>query len=94
MLFRSSTDRVTEIQLVDLVSHSRSETLERICSGIDVPVDATMVAWFDERVTPEGAHHGRWRNDFDADVCARIDESYVAACERLLAAGVSIPAAG
>jgi hypothetical protein len=50
-----------------------------------------MCAWFDANVTHESSHAGRWRRDFDADTCAQIDEAYLAACERLVSAGVQLP---
>jgi hypothetical protein len=87
----SRADRIVQIDLVDLVRTAREETVERICAAIGVPIDDQMMAWFDENITPEGAHGGRWRRDFDADTVARIDDAYVAACERLLASGVRIP---
>ena len=59
---------------------------------VGVVVDPDMVAWFDENVTPAGAHPGRWRRDFDDETCQRIDRHYAEACERLRAGGVDIPA--
>ncbi len=83
--------RVLTIELMDLVVTSRTETLERLCSFLDLPVDAGMVQWFDANVTPEGAHPGRWRRDFDEATCLRIDAVYAESVERLRATGVAIP---
>jgi hypothetical protein len=83
--------RVVTIQLMDLVVNDRLGTLERLCSAVDVPVDAGMVEWFDANVTAHGAHPGRWRRDFDEDTCARIDDHYAEAVGRLTALGVDIP---
>ncbi len=83
--------RVVTIELMDLVVNDRAGTLERLCSAVGVPVDAGMVEWFDANVTADGAHPGRWRSDFDAETCARIDERYALAVERLTALGVDIP---
>lgn len=83
--------RVVTIELMDLVVNDREGTLERLCSAVGVPVDAAMVEWFDSNVTAGGAHPGRWRHDFDEETCARIDESYALAVERLTALGVDIP---
>ena len=83
--------RVVTIQLMDLVVNDRQGTLERLCSAVGVPVDAGMVEWFDANVTAQGAHPGRWRRDFDADTCARIDAHYADAVARLTALGVDIP---
>ena len=88
---RSRPDRILSIDLVDLVRTARSETIEQICSFVGVSVDEDMCAWFDANVTHESSHTGRWRRDFDADTCAQIDEAYLAACERLVSAGVQLP---
>lgn len=87
----SRQERIVQIDLVDLVSVARQHTIERLCAAIGVPVDPSMVEWFDANVTEEGAHGGRWRRDFASDVVARIDDRYRQICERLTAAGVSIP---
>lgn len=83
--------RVVTIELMDLVVRDRDGTLRLLCDFLEVPVDAGMVAWFEANVTPDGAHPGRWRSDFDASECARIDEQYQRICERLSAAGIAIP---
>ena len=84
-------EEVLTIQLMDLVVTRRAETLERLCSFLSLPVDEEMVQWFDANVTPEGAHPGRWRRDFDEATCLRIDAVYAESVERLQAAGVDIP---
>ena len=84
--------RVLTLALMDLVVTARRESLERLCDHVGVVVDPDMVAWFDEHVTPAGAHPGRWRRDFDDETCQRIDRHYAEACERLRAGGVDIPA--
>ncbi|MBK9741222.1 MAG: sulfotransferase [Actinobacteria bacterium] len=87
----SRPERVLSIELVDLVVRDRAGALARLCDFVEVPVDPTMVEWFDANVTADGMHPGRWRRDFDADTCARIDEQYEAMCARLTAEGVPIP---
>ena len=89
----SRPDRIVDVDLVDLVINARTGTLERICRAIDVPVAPEMVAWFDVNVTQQAAHGGRWRQDFDALTCDRLDEAYGAACARLTELGVRIPPA-
>ena len=88
---RSRPDRILSIELMDLVVRDREATLGRLCDFVGVPVDPGMVTWFDENVTSDGMHPGRWRRDFDDDTCARIDAHYAQACERLGDAGVDIP---
>lgn len=89
----SRSDRIVEVDLIDLVINERLGTLQRMCQAIDVPLAPAMVEWFDENVTEEAAHGGRWRRDFDAATCDRLDEAYAAACHRLAEAGVRIPPA-
>ena len=88
---RSRAGRVLTIELIDLVVRDRGGAVARLCAFLGIDVDAQMVEWFDENVTADGMHPGRWRQDFDADVTARIDSQYEKACERLVAAGVAIP---
>jgi hypothetical protein len=83
--------RVVTIELMDLVTRDREGTLARLCEAIGVPVDPGMVEWFDANVTAGGAHPDRWRRDFDADTCARIDAHYALAVERLAEHGVDVP---
>lgn len=83
--------RVLTVPLMDLVVARRQDTLQRLCDHVGVPVDAGMTAWFDANVTPDGAHPGRWRRDFDEETCRRIDDHYAAACDRLRAEGVDLP---
>jgi hypothetical protein len=87
----SRPGRILQFELMDLVVRERTATLARLCDFLDVPVDPGMVAWFDENVTSDGMHPGRWRRDFDDQTCARVDEHYSAACERLRVAGLSVP---
>ena len=88
----SRPDRILQFELVDLVVRRREETLAILCSFLNVPVDTGMREWFDANVTSDGMHPGRWRRDFDEETCARIDQHYAAACERLSAAGIAVPA--
>lgn len=90
---RSRPDRIVEVDLVDLVMNARISTLEAICSAVDLPLAPAMVEWFDGNVTEQAAHGGRWRRDFDAATCDRLDEAYSTACRRLSEAGVRIPPA-
>jgi hypothetical protein len=87
----SRPERVLQFELMDLVVQDRAATLERLCAFLDVPVDGGMIEWFDQNVTSDGMHPGRWRRDFDDETGRRIDAHYALACERLQAAGVSIP---
>jgi len=90
----SRPDRIIEIDLVDLVDRDRSGSLARVCAAVGVEEDPAMVAWFQENVTASGAHHQRWRSDFEPDVCEQIDERYSTITERLREHGVRIPPPG
>ena len=83
--------RVITVQLLDLVVHDRSGTLEQLCGFLEVPVDPGMVTWFDTHVTADSMHPGRWRRDFDDATVTRIDEEYQRICARLQSEGVTIP---
>lgn len=87
----SAPGRTLTIELDDLVVRDREATLARLCAFVGVPVDPGMVSWFDVNVTPDGMHPGRWRRDFDADTCRRIDQKYAEICGRLVRRGVVIP---
>ena len=81
-------DRMLIVQLMDLVSEDRGGTIQRICDFLGLPVDAGMVAWFDDNVTAVAAHPDRWRRQFDRKTADRLDKRYAEAVERLRAAGV------
>lgn len=84
--------RVLTVELTDLVVRDRAGTLARLCAFVGVDVDPGMVAWFDENVTSDGMHPGRWRRDLDEDTCRRLGAEYQAACTRLAEQGVALPA--
>jgi hypothetical protein len=83
--------RILTIDMIDLVQYDRDNTLTRICDFLGINVDPGMKAWFDENVTAEGAHLGRWRSQFDAETTVRIDATYAQMVERLTAAGARVP---
>lgn len=85
---------VLTLDLQDLVVTDRGESLNRILQHCNLDDSAEMRDWFNEVVTPEGAHAGRWRRDFDGSTAAAIDEFYAESCERLRALGIAIPASG
>ena len=89
---RCRPGRVHTVDLLDLVVRDRAGALGALCGFLGIDVDPAMAAWFDASVTAAGMHPGRWRKDFDAATGARLDAAYEAACARLSAAGVAIPA--
>jgi hypothetical protein len=87
----AAPNRVLFIELRDLVERRRSQTLSEILTFLGVEDDPQMQAWFEEHMNPAHAHLGRWRADFDAEICRRIDAQYADIVERLTAEGVRIP---
>jgi hypothetical protein len=54
-------DRVLTIQLEDLVTNRRDGTYTRILEFLQLQDEPTMHAFFDEKISAENAHVGRWR---------------------------------
>lgn len=86
--------RVLVLDLLDLVVRDRQASLTRLLDFIGVLPDDALQAWFDNQMSADAAHVGRWRSGFDPDTTARIDSAYAEIIERLAAQGVQIPAAG
>ena len=91
---KASPGHVLTIELFDLVEANRDLTVNRILDHLDLEPSSEMLEWFNSTVTTQGSHAGRWRRDFDDRTAAAIDECYAAACERLKAQGIEIPASG
>lgn len=83
--------RMLIVQLMDLVAQDRMGTLQRICDFLGLPVDQSMIAWFDANVTADAAHPERWRRQFDRKTADRLDKRYAEAVDRLGAAGIPAP---
>ena len=88
----SRPDRILVLPLLDLVVADRSGSITTLCDFLGVPVAPEMVAWFDQNVSPEQMHPGRWRSQFTPEITARVDEQYSAACTRLIGHGIPVPA--
>jgi hypothetical protein len=91
---RCEVGAVLTLDLQDLVVTERDESLDLILEHCELDDSHEMRDWFNTRVTPDGAHAGRWRRDFDDSTCAVIDDVYSESCERLRKLGVLIPASG
>lgn len=83
--------RILTIDMLDLVDRARDASLQRICDFLNISVDPQMKAWFDENVTSQKAHVGRWRTQFDEPTTTRIDEVYAEMVDRLTARGIQVP---
>jgi len=91
---RCEVGAVLTLDLQDLVVTERDASLDLILEHCELDDSREMRDWFNTRVTPDGAHAGRWRRDFDDSTCAVIDDVYSESCERLRELGVLIPASG
>ena len=91
---RCAAGVVLTLDLQDLVVTERDASLDLILEHCELDDSLEMRDWFNARVTPDGAHAGRWRRDFDDSTCAVIDKVYSDSCERLRELGISIPVSG
>jgi hypothetical protein len=91
---RCAAGVVLTLDLQDLVVTERDASLDLILEHCELEDSLEMRDWFNARVTPDGAHAGRWRRDFDDSTCAVIDKVYSDSCERLRELGISIPVSG
>ena len=91
---RCAAGVVLTLDLQDLVVTERDASLDLILEHCELDDSLEMRDWFNARVTPDGAHAGRWRRDFDDSTCAVIDKVYSDSCDRLRELGISIPASG
>jgi len=69
-------DRLLTIRLEDLVLHDREGTFERICPALELAPDDAMRAFFDQKLTRDKLHLGRWRSQLSGDEVIRFDERY------------------
>ena len=91
---RCAAGVVLTLDLQDLVVTERDASLDLILEHCEIDDSLEMRDWFNARVTPDGAHAGRWRRDFYDSTCAVIDKVYSDSCERLRELGISIPVSG
>ncbi|MBU6243879.1 MAG: sulfotransferase [Actinomycetales bacterium] len=88
---RCQPGRILTIDLLDLVRCRRRQTLEQVCGFLGISADPKMLQWFDENVSEERAHIGRWRSQFDESTRLRIDQHYARLVASLERDGVQIP---
>ncbi len=82
-------ERVLTIQLEDLVAVRREETYAAILAHLELEDEPQMRAFFDERISSQSAHVGRWRTSLSPARRLAITAVYAGALVRLAAAGVS-----
>jgi hypothetical protein len=62
-LARLPAGRALELHLESLVADDRERTYARLLEFLELDDEPAMRAFFDERMTADGAHIGRWRED-------------------------------
>lgn len=88
---RCRPGRILTIDMLDMVKYRRRETVEQVCAFLSIPADPQMLQWFEENVSEDRAHIGRWRTQFDAATSKRIDDHYARLVDGLRRDGVPIP---
>lgn len=88
---RCRPGRILTIDMLDLVKYRRQQTVEQVCQFLSIPADPHMVQWFDDNVSEDRAHIGRWRTQFDGPTRDRIDQHYARLVEGLRRDQVPIP---
>lgn len=71
-----------------LAVHDREQTFADLVAFLGWTDVGEVRAFFDEDLTVERAHIGRWKTTCEPDVAERLDHAYGAAMVRLDAAGV------
>ena len=82
-------DRVLTIRLEDLVRDRREETYGRLLEFLELPDEAAMRRWFEQDVTVERAHIGRWAADVEPGERAGFQALYEQVLARLAVEGVA-----
>jgi Sulfotransferase family len=78
---RVPPDRISVVQMEDLVARNRDREYRRLLEFLDLADDAAMHRYFDENVTGDRSHMGRWRQDIPAERLAAFEAHH----ERLAA---------
>jgi hypothetical protein len=71
-----SAERVLTVELDALAARDREATYARVVELLEVEDDAPMRAYFDDQISPEGAHFGRWRERMAPQDARRVDRRY------------------
>jgi hypothetical protein len=82
-------DRVLTIQLEDLVANRRDYTYERILEFLGLQDEPEMHSFFDDKISAENAHVGRWQASLSPLRRGTITTIYGCALAGLAIAGVS-----
>jgi len=88
---RCTPGRILTIDMMDFVMHDRAGTVNAVCEFAGLAADEQWLAWFDEHVTADAAHIGRWRSQFDQQTLYRLDARYAQMCIELRTSGYIVP---
>jgi hypothetical protein len=83
------SDHVLTVQLEHLVYSRREDTYSRILDFLELPDEPAMHAFFDEKISAESAHIGRWRSSLSLPRQLLTILTYRCSLIRLAMAGVS-----
>ncbi len=86
---REVSDQVLHIWLEDLVLNDRQHQLDRILNFLELERNQKFVEYFENEVTPQASHAGRWRREVEnAD---KFDSRYEKVLKSLLELGLPQP---
>jgi hypothetical protein len=86
---REVSDQVLHIWLEDLVLNDRQHQLDRILNFLELERNQKFVEYFENEVTPQASHAGRWRREVEnAD---KFDSRYEKVLKSLLELGLPKP---
>lgn len=88
-----SDRQVLHLRLESLVGPDRQEAYRRLAGFLDLEKDPDARAFFEENLSSNRAHGGRWERGLAPREAAEIQRKYDAVLERLAAEGVELPAA-
>ncbi len=88
---RCHPGRILTVDMLDMVQNAREESLEQVCSFLNIPLDPGMMEWFADNVSVDRAHVGRWRTQFDDETTEKINALYASIVADLRSKGVRIP---
>jgi hypothetical protein len=82
-------DRLLVIRLEELIHLDREAQFDRLATFLGIDHRDELRAYFDQQMTPDHAHIGRWRSETDHDQAAKIDADYRRVYDDLAGDGVT-----
>ncbi|MCP4961992.1 MAG: sulfotransferase [Actinomycetia bacterium] len=87
---RGHEEAVLLVSMEDLIINRRSENVERLFDFLGLPVDTGVQSYFEQHMSPERAHVGRWHQDLSSSERREMNLRYDAAVERIVRDSPSI----